>query len=365
MANEPIQTASAKCRTNADSVPLVSILVVNFNGAKWLPACLDSLASVSYPNREVIVVDNASTDNSLAVLSAYPSVKTIRSGRNLGFAGGNNLALQHASGDYILLLNNDTVVPPDFLQPLVQHLQSHSEAGAVQGKMILPRFDNRLDVCGSFITALGLPYHYGYYKLDGPAYQRSFSVFSGKGACLMFRRDLVPAVGGFLFDEEFFCYYEESDFCHRVWLAGFEVHFVPGPPVAHFMGATAGGSQSAFVLSHYLPNMAFSLQGNLSLRYRLRILPLLFAMLLLSLAAAALRLNGGAMAAHWKALVTPFSRFSKIHWRRRLVRGLRRQSDQAIFQKVMRTPRMAYFVKTLRGKLAEYQDEALGPDARS
>ncbi|MEI9866651.1 MAG: hypothetical protein WDN00_19285 [Limisphaerales bacterium] len=92
--------------------------------------------------------------------------------------------------------------------------------------MQLPRFDQTLDVCGSYLTWLGLPYHYGFYKTDQPKYQHSRPIFSGKGACLMFRRDIVKRIGGFLFDDSFFCYYEESDFCHRVWLAGWEVHFV-------------------------------------------------------------------------------------------------------------------------------------------
>src|SRR5436309_11467547 len=193
---------------------LVSILLVNFNGAKLLPGCLNSLAALSYRNREVLLVENASTDDSLRVLESYPWVKVIRSPSNLGFAGGNNLGLAHCSGEYVLLLNNDTIATPDFLQPLCAYLEQYPQVGIVQGKMLLPRFGNTLDVCGSFLTALGLPYHYGYYKSDGPKYQRSYPIFSGKGACLMFRRELIERVGGFLFDDDFFCYYEETDFCH-------------------------------------------------------------------------------------------------------------------------------------------------------
>ena len=104
------------------AVPLVSILLVNFNGAKFLAACLDSLNKVTYASREVVMVDNASSDNSLAILERYPWVKLIRSDKNLGFAGGNNLGLKQCSGVFVLLLNNDTVVAPGFLEPLVEHL---------------------------------------------------------------------------------------------------------------------------------------------------------------------------------------------------------------------------------------------------
>jgi GT2 family glycosyltransferase len=239
--------------------PRVSILIVNFNGARWLSGCLDTLRKAGVQDYEIVLVDNASTDESLALLQRFPEVKVLRSDKNLGFAGGNNLGLPACAGDYVLLLNNDTVVVPGFLQPLCDYLDKSPQVAVVQGKMILPRFDGCLDVCGSFLTPFGLPYHYGFYKPDGPTYCRNYPVFSAKGACLMFRRDIIPKVGGFLFDDDFFCYYEESDFCHRVWLSGNEVHFVDTPPIKHYMGATSGDSQSAFVLSHYLRNMAFSL----------------------------------------------------------------------------------------------------------
>src|SRR5579859_7798728 len=208
-----------------------SVLVVNYNGARFLPGCLDSLLASKAPYREVIVVDNASTDGSLLVLERYPWVKVVKSSSNVGFAGGNNLGLRHCLGEYVLLLNNDTVVPAGFLQPLVEYLEQHPKVGAVQGKMVLPNYGNALDVCGSFLTRFGFPYHYGYFKPDGVMYQRNYPVFSGKGACLMFRRELVSRAGGFLFDDDFFCYYEETDFCHRVWLAGYEVHFVATPAI--------------------------------------------------------------------------------------------------------------------------------------
>ncbi len=341
---------------NTGSQRLVSILVVNYNGAPLLPGCLNSLSKVSYQNREVIVVDNGSTDDSLQVLAAYSWVKVVRSDRNLGFAGGNNLGLGHCTGAYVLLLNNDTVVNSEFLTRLCEYLASHPEVGIVQGKMVLPRFGGRLDVCGSFLTALGLPYHYGYFKTDQPKYQRNFPVFSAKGACLLFRRELLEAAGGFLFDEDFFCYYEETDFCHRAWLGGYEVHFVASPPIQHFMGATAGGPHASAVLRHYLRNMAFSLLSNLSFSSRLRILPLFFAVFLASMAAAILTLKPGHFAAHWGALTWCLRHYEQIRARRRLIARIRRRTDPEIFAQVLRTPRLSYFVKTFSGRLAEYED---------
>jgi len=338
---------------------LISILIINFNGAKWLAPCLDSLAAITYPNREVILVDNASSDESLQILQRYPWVKLVRSETNRGFAGGNNLGLGHCSGDYVLLLNNDTISPPSFLEPLAAYLDQNPHVGVVQGKMILPRTGNTLDVCGSFITAFGLPYHYGYYKPDGPKYQRSYPVFSGKGACLMFRRELIERVGGFLFDDDFFCYYEESDFCHRAWLAGFEVHFVPSPPIQHFMGGTGGGPQAPFVLRYYLRNMAFSLMSNLSFRWRLEILPCFFAVLGASLLASVVRLKWAQATAHAGAVLHCVLNYGRVRNRRRLIKQMRRQRDRDIFSQVLRTPRLDYFTKTFTGRLQDYVDENL------
>ena len=340
-------------------VPEVSILVVNYNGDRFLPALLDSLAAIQQPTHEVVVVDNASGDGSLPLLAARSWVKVVRSSENRGFAGGNNLGLGHCSGKYVLLLNNDTVVPPDFLIPLCAYLNANPQVGVVQGKMLLPNYGGALDVCGSFLTALGFPYHYGYFKQDSPKYGHPFPIFSGKGACLLFRRGMIRDVGGFLFDESFFCYYEETDFCHRAWLAGQEVHFVPGPPIQHMMGGTAGGPQSGFVLRHYLRNMTFSLLSNLSFSSRLRIMPVFFAVLAASLAAAALKGNRISLSAHWGAITHAVSQYGNIRKRRAVIYGMRRRTDQEIFSKVLRTPRPEYFIKTFSGSLSSYEDETL------
>jgi GT2 family glycosyltransferase len=342
-----------------DSNPTVSILIVHYKGLDQLRACLSSLESTRQPVIEVLIVDNGSSENLAHALPGPSLAKLIHSDRNLGFAGGNNLGLNHCNGKYVLLLNDDTIANPEFVSTLSRYLDEHPNVGIVQGKMLLPRFANTLDVCGSFLTAFGLPYHYGYYKPDGPKYQRNYPVFSAKGACLMFRRDLVSQVGGFLFDEDFFCYYEEADFCHRAWLAGYEVHFVASPLIQHLMGGTAGDSQSAFVLRHYLRNMTFSLLSNLSFASRFRILPPFFATLIASAFAAACTLKRAQLVAHLGAIAYSIAHYRKIMKRRRLIRKIRRQTDEAIFSKVLRTPRLEYFLKTLTGKLNQYEDDPL------
>ncbi len=346
--------------SSARERPLVSILIVNYNGAEVLKDCLESLRRLTYPRFEVVVVDNASTDSSAEVLARYPSVRVVHSDHNRGFAGGNNFGLPSCSGQLILLLNNDTIVTPDFLQPLVEYLCNHPQVGIVQGKMILSRHGNALDVCGSFLTRFGFLYHYGYWKKDAQKYDRSYPVFTVKGACLLFRRALIDAVGGYLFNEDFFCYYEETDFCHRVWLAGFEVHFVHNSTIQHLQGATSERTQtSGFVLRQYLANQTFGLLANLSAGSLWRIMPGYFLVFFASMILAALTGKSSVWGAHWHALMSSRRRLGKIRAQRELIRRTRKISDRELFAKVMRNPRLEYFVKTFQGRLSDYEDEIL------
>lgn len=343
-------------RTN--DLPLVSILVVNYNGSAFLGDCLDSLRGVAYPRYEVVVVDNGSVDDSRALLARYPWVRSVPSDRNLGFAGGNNLGLRHCLGELILLLNSDTVVRPDFLTPLVEHMEAEPLVGVVQGKMVAPRLGGVLDVCGSYLTPIGFPYHRGYLKPDGPLYAGHYPMFCGKGACLLIRRSAIEAAGGFLFDDSYFCYYEESDFCHRVWMSGGEVRFVAGPPIQHLMGATSGRMpMSEFALRHYLRNQTFTLCGNLEWSTLLRVMPLYFAVLVASLAMHAVRGQWGAVCAHLEALAVPYTERLRILARRKLIARIRTVSDESFWMKISCWPGFGYFLKTAQGRLAEHVDE--------
>ena len=258
----------------------------------------------------------------------------------------------------MLLLNSDTIVTPDFLQPLVEYLHQHSKVGIVQGKMILSRHgDNVLDECGSFLTRFGFLYHYGYWKRDSPKYNQSYPVFTVKGACLLFRRELAAAAGGYLFNEDFFCYYEETDFCHRAWLTGHETHFVHTSTIQHLQDATAARTQtSGFVLRQYLTNQTFGLLANLSAGSRWRIMPLYFLVFLASMTLAALTGRVTVFKAHWHALSSTWRRRGKIRAQRELVGRIRKISDRELFAKVMRNPRLEYFIKTFQGRLSDYTD---------
>ena len=187
--------------------PLVSIILVNWNGKHYLKLCLRSLAAVTYRSKEIILVDNASTDGSAEwVRSQYKNVRIIKQKENLGFAGGHDAGLREARGDLILLLNVDTVVEPSFLSKLVKRLQDDQNIGILQPKVMLEEDRRLIDSIGSFFLPSGLLYHYGREKDETiPQYNIPLDIFSAKGVCMLVRREVIDRVG--LFDTKYFAYF--------------------------------------------------------------------------------------------------------------------------------------------------------------
>ena len=207
--------------------PLVSIIILNYNGKRWLEKCLPTIKKIKYKPLEVIVVNNGSTDDSHKfVKKNYPAFRLIEIKKNKGFAGANNVGVESAKGKYVLIINNDTEVPADFLTPLVRRMEQDKTIGVIQPKIRSLRKINLLDAACSFYTSTGFQYHYGYYQPQNKKqYNKEQFVYSAKGACLFTRRADYLKLGGF--DEDFVCYVEESDYCHRVWLSGKKVLYLP------------------------------------------------------------------------------------------------------------------------------------------
>ena len=187
-----------------------SIIIPNYNGERLLPTCLDALRGQTYREFEVIVVDDASTDGSVALLEReYPEAQVLRLERNTGLAAACNGGAAIASGDILVLLNTDTEAEPGWLAALVESLSAHPEAGSVASKMLL--FDRRdtLHTAGDLYGANGIPRNRGVWERDGGQYDRSLEVFSGCGGAVAYRREAWDYVGGF--DEDLFMYLEDVD----------------------------------------------------------------------------------------------------------------------------------------------------------
>jgi len=257
--------------------PQVSIIIANWNGGNIYEKCLYSLSKINYPNWELIVVDNGSTDGTTE-LSLNPkfkikSSKLIKNKTNLGFAPANNQGYKASSGQYLLLLNNDTLVDPDFLDVLVAKMETEKDLGVIQPKIYMMDKPGYLDNAGSFFTRIGFLHHWGFGKKDSEEFNKEREVFATKGACMLIRRSVIEKTGG-LFDDDFVSYFEETDFCWRVWLGGYRVIYYPKTEIRHKVGFTIKRLDVANINFHYYKNRITSLIKNLEPINLIIILPI-------------------------------------------------------------------------------------------
>jgi GT2 family glycosyltransferase len=216
--------------------PLLSIIVLNWNGRDIFPACLESLAKVEYRPIEILFVDNGSTDDSVKLAQGFPGIRIVENGANLGYAAGNNRAMRHVSANskYVCFLNNDVVVTPAWLNDAVRHIERDARIGAIACRnmdFFHPGIIDGLYHCirKPFISmrrfGQGLPY------IDDPLYNKPGYVASALGASAIFRSELFSSLGGF--DESFFAYYEDADLCMRINNSGNRCLYVPEAVVFH------------------------------------------------------------------------------------------------------------------------------------
>lgn len=322
-------------RINSAST-LVSVVIVNWNGKKWLKNCLASLDAQTHKVLEVIIVDNGSTDGSLGYLKRRrPQVKIVANKTNVGFALGNNQGAQLARGAYILFLNNDTVADPNMVEELVEYAQHH-DAGMVQPKIRLLEHPDRLDVVAAQLTIFGFLRYEGLREVDYGQYDSPKQIFSPKGACILMPRGLFNKVGGF--DEHFFAYAEETDLAWRVWLAGKKVWYCPDALVYHGVGATSRRLNYQFVQYHAFKNRLASLWANLGLGNLLWRMPLHLGALggLIILSLLSLRLPQARAILH--ALSHAVGSIKYLQSKRRHAQALRRVPDRILFPMIQASP---------------------------
>lgn len=330
--------------------PLVSIICVNWNGGEVFRQCLKSILKISYPNYEMIVIDNGSVDQSIQYLKKIKDegmkIKIIRNKTNLGFAKANNQGFNKSSGEYILLLNNDTKVKPDFLSKLVQRLAMDKSIGVIQPKIYLMDKPGYLDNAGSFLTRIGFLTHLGFGEKNGSEFEKEREIFSAKGACMLVRREVIEKVG--LFDNDFFSYFEESDFCWRVWMGGWRVLFFPDAVIYHKLGFTIRRLDVSDLHLHYYKNRICSLLKNLEIKN----LSLIFTPhLLISLSLIFLFLFRGQVkyslmigkAITWNIWNLPHT-FNK----RRKIQKMRKLDDQDLFKLILRPINWTKFIGDFR-----------------
>ncbi|MFH1676938.1 MAG: glycosyltransferase family 2 protein, partial [bacterium] len=228
-----------------------AIVVLNYNGEKFIDGLLNSLSHLEHDNYRVFFVDNASKDNSISIVNSFVlklPLEIIENTENLLFAGGNNVGIKRAlewGAEFIFLLNNDTIAPPKILKSLTGFLEDNKNVGIV-GPMIHFRHpENTIWFAGGYVsTWWGLVRHRGIRQIDSGQFDEPAGVDYISGCALVARREVWERVG--FLDEKFPMYYEDTDFCFRAKKAGFECRWVPTDPVIHLVSASAGGQMSRF-----------------------------------------------------------------------------------------------------------------------
>lgn len=224
--------------------PRVSVIIVSWNARHLLARFLPSVVATDYPDLEIILADNASTDGSAEwVEAAHPGVRVVRHPENWRFCRGNNAAIPHATGKYLVLLNNDVEVTPRWLHPLVELMESEPDVGAVQPKLLQTDDRTRFEYAGAsggHLDDYGYPFARGRLfdslEPDRGQYDDRANIFWATGAALLLRREAIDEVG--LLDERLEMHMEEIDLCWRLWRAGWRVCVEPASTVYHLGGGS-------------------------------------------------------------------------------------------------------------------------------
>lgn len=323
----------------------VSIILVTYKGDELIKLCLDSLKETCGQDPQIIVVDNSPSEATRRIVATHPNAVYVPSPGNPGFAGGNNRAIPFCDRDYILLLNNDTIVhSKESIEQLVSFLDNNPKCGVAQGSGRLSRAGNTLAGCGSFLMPIGFMWSPGFNEKSNP-YDQTHPCFAVSGFFMMFRRSILRKVGGFLFRSHFWCYYEETDFCHRVWLSGNEIWYVKTPPIDHLCGATSNQFRHSDIMSRYLKNLLFSLNANLSFGSRLKILPLCKTLLFGHSLFHLCKGHIDVFKSNWNALIRNRNEKARAIIARRQAKKIRKVSDREIFSTILRTPPISDLLK--------------------
>lgn len=262
------------------SVPRVSVIIPNWNGAHLLPVCLRALAAQTFRDFESVVIDNASTDASRALLAHdFPDVRVLALDRNRFFAGAVNQGIRATQSEIVVLLNNDTEAEATWLAELLRALDANPRAGMAATKLRL--FDRRdtLHSVGDFYRVEGIPGNRGVWQLDRGQYDdpaqppRLFGVCGG--ACA-YRRTMLDEIGLFDEDLEFNC--EDVDLNWRARLAGYECAFAPNAIVYHMLSASGGGALASYYVGrNFIAVLAKNYPRALWQKHRRKILAAQFA----------------------------------------------------------------------------------------
>jgi GT2 family glycosyltransferase len=303
---------------------MFSVIIPNWNGVRLLPTCLNALRSQTFRDFETIVVDDASTDDSRALLETdYSEVRVIALEKNRGFAHAANTGIRAAQGEVIVLLNNDTEADPHWLAEIANAFTNHPNAGMVVCKLRL--FDQRdhLHSAGDFYRVDGVPGNRGVWEPDRGQYDDLRGLFGGCGGAVAYRKAMLDDIG--LFDEALVANLEDVDLNWRARWAGYAIAYAPRAIVYHRVSATGGGAYGSFYVGrNFILVLAKNYPASLWKKYWRKILRAQF-----NIAFDALKhWRGAAARARLRGQLAGLLNLPR--WLRRRNEVIRRVDDQAI-----------------------------------
>lgn len=238
-----------------------TVIIVNWNGGALLAQCIRHLQAQTVQPHAVLLIDNASTDDSLAQLPDWQLLTVLRMDSNLGFAVANNYAIARSETEYVVLLNPDAFAAPDWLEQLLTAAQTQPQAAAFGSRQLCHENPSRLDGIGDCYHLSGMAWRKGHGQAQQACHLVAQEIFAPCAAAALYRRRALLQAGGF--DESYFCYMEDVDLGFRLRLAGHSARYVPGAVVRHVGSATSGGQHSDFAVFHGHRNMVWTYVKNM------------------------------------------------------------------------------------------------------
>lgn len=264
----------------------VTVIIVNWNAGSALQKCIEHHFQQTHFPELIYVVDNASTDNSMAAIRGINRVELIELDENVGFAKGNNIALKKVTTPYVALLNPDAFAEPQWLEKLLESIESHPDAASIGSLQLMHGDQNKIDGIGDCYHISGLMWRKKHGKKIQTEDLDEKEIFSPCAAAALYRVDALRQVGAF--EESFFCYCEDVDLGFRLRINGYTSWYAPLAKVSHIGSMTSGGQDSDFAIYHGHRNLVWVYCRNMPLILLLLSLPLhvaanIFAVILFSI----------------------------------------------------------------------------------
>lgn len=252
----------------------VTVVIPNYNGIKYIRNCMDSLCRQTGESFEVLVIDNASKDGSLEILQEeYPEARVIALEENTGFCYAVNLGIRESNTPYVILLNNDTIVKPNFVAALVSAIEEQEDIFSVSAQMLSMEDESILDGAGDGYNILGWAYARGKGQ-PASKYAKRTEVFSACGGAAIYRKNIMEQIG--YFDENHFAYLEDVDIGYRARIYGYRNIYEPAAKVIHAGSAVSGSRYNEFKTKLASSNNAYVAVKNLPLLLLILNVPFLF-----------------------------------------------------------------------------------------